>query len=306
MVQIALVLIALGLVALVVGFMERLKAGRVADAPLVKTGDAAAQGPAVANPKGGLSAQGDVLCREPLISPVTGVPCLYYALKVTASWKDGDREKSKELTKEKRAAQFTIDDGSGPVWVDAREGGDFEPSQKKEETKSTSLLGGITGQDLVFGNYRVSTGLLSLGTKYEVVEEVLPVVPRLYACGKTASGGVIAAPGWRSLILSGKSRDELLAGAAKSAKMFLGGGAGAFAVGVALAVVASLTAPPATAAVPATTSATATATAQAPAPTADDTATPAASTPAPSSKPAPKLPTAAPASKAARAPKPKR
>jgi hypothetical protein len=292
MVQIALVLIALGFIALVVGFMERLKAGRVSDAPLVKTGDAAARGAAVANAKGGLSAEGNVLCREPLVSPVTGVPCLYYSLKVTASWKDGDHEKSRELTKEKRAAQFAIDDGSGPVPVDARDGGDFEPSQKKEETQSTSLLGGLTGKDLVFGNYRISTGLLSLGTKYEVVEEVLPVVPRLYACGKTGAGGAIAAPGWRSLILSAKSRDELLAGAAKNAKMFLGGGAGAFAVGVALAVVASLTAPPATAAVPVTTSAPAAAPAEttAPAATAATAAPTATSTPAPVSKPAARLP----------------
>src|SRR5262249_30229961 len=161
--QIALVLIALGIVGLIYGFLQKLKAGRVADAPLVKTGEAAAKGAAAANPKGGISAEGNVVCQQPLISPVTGVPCLYYALKVTASWKDGDHQKSKELTHEKRAAQFAVDDGSGPVWVDARQGGDFEPTQKKEETKGTSLLGGITGQDLVFGNYRVSTGMLSLG-----------------------------------------------------------------------------------------------------------------------------------------------
>ncbi len=303
MVQVALVLVALGIIGLIYGFMQKVKAGRVADAPLVKTGEAAAKGSAAANPKGGISAEGNVVCREPLVSPVTGVPCLYYQLKVTASWKDGDSVKSKELTKEKRAARFAVDDGSGPVWIDAREGGDFEPSQKKEETKGTSLLGGITGQDLVFGNYRVSTGMLSLGTKYEVVEEVLPVVPRLYACGKVGSSNEIVAPGWRSLILSSKSRDELLSHASQGAKMFLGGGAGAFVVGSVLCVVAALTAPPAKAA----TSAASTTTAVAVAPChghgeaapADDTA--AAASAIPAAHPAAAKPAATPAPRAAHA-----
>ena len=305
MVQIALALIAAGIVGLICGIYFKVRAGRVAGAPLVKTGEAAAQGAAAAGPKGAISAEGNVVCQQPLVSPVTGVPCLYYQLKVTASWKDGDTQKSKELTKEKRAAQFAIDDGSGPVWVDAREGGDFEPTQKKEETQGTSLLGGITGQDLVFGNYRVSTGMLSLGTKYEVVEEVLPVVPRLYACGKVGQSHAIAAPGWRSLILSEKSRDELLAGATKGAKMFLGGGGGALAVGTALAVVASMMAPPAKAEVPAASVAVATAApvetaaAVAPDPSASASSTAVAARPA--AKPGP-----APASKSARVAKPKK
>src|SRR6185369_12332400 len=131
---------------------------------------------------------------------------------------------------------FTLDYGSGPVAIDAREGGDFEPTRKFDETKGTSLLGGITGQDLMFGNLRIQTGMLSMGTKYQVEEEVLGVEPRLYACGRTEGGNRIAAPGWRSLILSNKTRDELLSHATKSAKVFLAGGAATFAVGIALAV----------------------------------------------------------------------
>ncbi len=306
MVQFALILVALGILGLVYGVFQKVKAGRVADAPLVKTGEAAQRGAAAGNAKGGISAEGNVLCQEPLVSPVTGVPCLFYKLEVTASWKDGDTTKTRELTKEKRAARFALDDGSGPVWVDAREGGDFEPTQKKEETKSTSLLGGITGQDLMFGNYKVSTGMLSLGTKYEVVEEILPVVPKLYACGKAGSSHEIAAPGWRSLILSSKSRDELLAHSSAHAKMFLGGGAGAFAVGTALCVVAALTAPPAKAEAPAPTAVAAAPTAvETAAPAAEDTAAAPATATATAARPALK-PAAAPAPKQARAAKPKK
>jgi hypothetical protein len=302
MVQIALVLISLGILGVILGIFQKAKAGRVSGAPLVKTGQAAAQGAAAANPKGGISAEGNVVCPQPLISPVTGVPCLYYQLTVTASWKDGDTQKRKELTKEKRAAQFALDDGSGPVWVDAREGGDFEPTQKKEETKSTSLLGGITGQDLVFGNYKVSTGILSLGTKYEVEEVVLPLVPKLYANGKAGAHHEIGTPGWRQLILSGKSREELLARVTRDTKIFLGGGGGAFAMGTVLAVVGAMLAPPAKAA---TTAASVAVTATA-APADTGAAAPADTSAASAPVKAAAKPSAAPAAKGARAAKPKR
>jgi hypothetical protein len=235
----AAIIIAASIIALVWGIFQKVKAGRVMDAPLVRTGDAGQRGAQVANPKGGLSAQGNVLCQQPLTSPMSGVPCLYYSLKVTASWKEGDATKTKELQHHKMAAQFAIDDGTGPVWVDATEGGDFEPNKTQEVTQGTGIIGGITGQELVFGNFRVQTGMLALGTKYTVREEILPVVPRLYACGKTVNGS-IAAPGFRSLILSNKSRDELLASATKGSKYsFIGGGV-AFALGGILAVLSAV------------------------------------------------------------------
>jgi len=53
---------------------------------------------------------------------------------------------------------------------------------------------------------------------------------------------VISAPGWRALILSQRSRDEFLASATKSAKMFLFGGIGTFVAGSALAVIGQMTA----------------------------------------------------------------
>ena len=241
MVAVASILILIGIVGLIYGIMEKLKAGRVMDAPLVSTGDAASKGPQVAGNRGAISAQGGVTCQQPLISPMSGVPCLYYEIKCTATWKDGDSEKSKEIDKQKVAAQFAIDDGTGPVWVDAREGGDFEPSQSKSETKSTGLIAGITGGDLMFGQYRVSTGLLSIGTKYQVEEKVLPMQQRLYVCGKAAEGGgAITAPSWRALIMSNKTRDDLLASAMKGSKIALIVGASAMVVGIAMGVVSSM------------------------------------------------------------------
>jgi hypothetical protein len=234
---IGMLAVALGIIGIIYGFMQKLKAGRVADAPMVSTSQAS-QGQG-ASPKGAISAQGKVNCPQPLIAPFSGTPCLFYELKVTARWKEGDHERTKEIDHQKAAAPFAIDDGSGPVQVDASKGGDFEPSQVREETKSTGLIGGITGQELVFGSYRLQTGMLALGTKYTVREDVLPVQPHLYACGKSAPGA-ITSPDWRQLLLSNKSRDDMLAAATKGAKTFLIGGAAAFVGGILLAALSQI------------------------------------------------------------------
>jgi hypothetical protein len=237
---IGLAIFALGLIGFIYGIFQRLKVGRVSGAPLVKTGEAAARGPAAAGQRGAVSAEGNVLCPQPLVAPVSGTPCLYYEIKCTARWKDGNAERQKEIARERVAAEFAIDDGSGPVRVEANQGGDFEPTQRKSETKGTGLLGGITGTDLEFGQYRVSTGALSLGTKYTVEETVLPLTPRLYVCGKATAHHSIGSPDWRQMLLSAKSRDELLGSASRGAKMFLAGGTAALALGATLATVGQL------------------------------------------------------------------
>jgi len=215
-------LVALGILGLVYYFFMRMRAGRVSDAPFVKTGEAAAKGMAAANAKGAISTEGNVACPQPLTAPLSGKMCLFYELKVTATWKAGDTEKTRELQHEKRAAQFGVDDGSGPVWVDAHEGGDFEPSEERSETKTTGLIGSLTGQDLVFGNnFRIATGLLSIGTKYFVEEKILPAVPKLYVCGKVGPSNEIAAPSWRQLLLTSKSRADYLGHAMAHAKIAL-------------------------------------------------------------------------------------
>lgn len=236
---IGMILLTLGIIGTIYGIMMKLRAGRVTSAPFVKTGEAAQKGATLANNKGQISVEGNVQCAQPLEAPVSGGQCLFYELKVTASWKDGDRQKSKEITHEKRAAQFGVDDGSGPVWVDAREGGDFEPEQKKSITKSTGLIGGITGKDLEFGNYRIGTGVLSIGTSYQVEETVMPLVPKMYVCGKVGSSNEILKPSWRNLLLSNKSRDQYLADASKTAKLALIGGSSALAVGIILGIVSN-------------------------------------------------------------------
>ncbi|MEO8874683.1 MAG: GIDE domain-containing protein, partial [Polyangiaceae bacterium] len=236
----------IALIVLVFGLLQRTKAKRVADAPFVSTLDAGSRGKEVASPKGAISAQGQVRCDQPVIAPMSGTPSLWYKIKVTASWKDGNENKTRELETQQAAASFSINDGTGEVWIDARKGGDFTPTLSRSETKGAGLIGGLTGQELVFGNHRISPGIMGIGTKYTVSEECLPVENRLYVCGVVGDRS-ITAPGWRNLLISSKTREELFESATKNAKMMLMGGAGAFAVGLVLSVVGMVFAPPAAA-----------------------------------------------------------
>jgi hypothetical protein len=242
--SVGIVVVVLGILGILYGIVQKVKAGRIVDAPLVTTGDAARSGQSLAGPKGQISAQGGVVCATPVVAPFSGQHCLYYKITCKAEWKEGQVNESKVIDERVEAATFAIDDGTGPIWIDAREGGDFEPTHTKRATQGTGVLGGITGTELTFGNYRVQTAMFSMGTKYTVEEEILPFVPRLYACGKVAEqGGAIVSPKWRQLILSAKSRDELLASATKGAKIALAVGAAAFFVGSTMAAVGHLLAP---------------------------------------------------------------
>lgn len=251
LVPLGMAIVALGIIGIIWGIFQKMKAGRVSDAPFVKTGDAASKGLQVATPKGAISVEGAVQCAAPVTAPVSGQPCLWYHLKATVSWKDGEESKSKELENQKVAAAFSVDDGSGAVFIEASEGGDFEPTQSKKDSKKVGLIAGIKGTDLTFGSYTISTGIGSMEETYEVEEEYMPLQPRLYVCGKATERGVITSPDWRQLLLSNKTRDELLGSAQKTAKMSLLGGGIAFAIGSGLALVGQLTADPADKAEPA-------------------------------------------------------
>jgi hypothetical protein len=244
------VLIALvGLVALAFGGLQKFKSGRLSKAPFVKSHDAATRGDQVAGDKGAISVEGDVKCPEPLISPVTGTPCLYYEVKVVGHWKEGDSTKSKDYFTEKKAAAFAVDDGTGAVPIAADSGGDFELEKKFDQTKKEGVFADLKNafsknkEPIVFGNFSFENPPMSKADKFTCTEYVLPIPQRLYVVGKHTAG-VIGPPNWTSLILSKKSREQLMGSTAKAAKFSLIGGGAAATVGVALAVVGHLTAPP--------------------------------------------------------------
>ncbi len=239
----AAILVAAGIIGLIYGGMQKFKAGRLSKAPFAKTGEAATK-PSVAGEKGAISVEGTVKAPQPLLSPVTGTPCLYYELKVVGTWKDGDSTQSKDYVDEKSAARFTLDDGSGAITVDAAKGGDFEPLEKTfEETKKEGFFADLKnavgkGQPMMFGKYAFHNPVNSKADKFQCIEKVFKVQPKLYAVGKL-DGGKITAPNWTSLILSNKSREELLGATTKGAKNFLLGGGVVAGVGLIVGVVSN-------------------------------------------------------------------
>jgi hypothetical protein len=239
----AAILVAAGIAGLVYGGMQKFKAGRLSKAPFAKTGEAA-KNPSVSGEKGSISVQGAVRAPQPMRSPVTGTLCLFYELKVVGTWKDGDSSQSKDYVDEKAAARFTLDDGSGPVGVEAGAGGDFEPlEQTFQETKKEGFFADLKtavgkGKPMMFGNYAFANPVNSKADKFECTERVFKVQPSLFAVGKL-EGGKIVAPSWTSLILSNKSREELLGATTKGAKNFLVGGGAVAAVGLVLGLVSN-------------------------------------------------------------------
>lgn len=182
-------LIGFGIVAVAYGALSQAKARRALEAPLARTADVA-RGQVRVGANRQVSVHGGVICVRALVAPVSGKPCLFYRVTRTAKWNDGDKIASKVLDQQVRAAHFAVDDGSGAVWIDARHGGDFEPMLRRTDAKSGAF-----------------------GTTYEIEEEILPVLPRIYVCGRAPErGGAIEASTFRPLIISSKTRDELIGG----------------------------------------------------------------------------------------------
>ena len=231
-----------------VGFgVQKYKAGRLADTPLENTGDVASKGDEVAGDKGAISAEGDLQYDELLESPVTGTQCLYYRLDVNAEWKSGEETESHHVTDEEQAAPFSIDDGSGPVQIDASEGGDLEDLEETfDEKRGPGIVS--TSNSIEFGEngFSVMTGQKVRGVripddaKYHVEEEVLRPMDFAYANGKVTEDNAIGSPSWASLILSSKTYDEIVESTEGFAQKLMYGASAATVVGAALTIVAQV------------------------------------------------------------------
>lgn len=227
MFTVAMILLGVAAMGLVGFLMQRHKAGRLGNTPLVSTSDAAQKGASVAGAKGAISVQGKLACAQPLVSPVTRTTCVYFETKVTAEWKVSDSEKRSVLVTERReAAPVAIDDGSGPVQVALSHLSNDDTKQVFKKSNKMGLLNVMDGRTLKFGDqgFTVTAGMPSdkgdripSDAEYTVVETVLPVLHTAYVAGK-ADGGKIVAPSWVSLMVSAKSRDELLAATASMMK----------------------------------------------------------------------------------------
>jgi hypothetical protein len=248
MVGIGVLVLFIGALALVGGIVQRVRSGRLASTPFAKTGDIVQRGSAVAGDKGAISTEGRVVSNALVTSPVTGTQCLYCETLVTATWKVGDASFTERVTDEKVATQMGLDDGSGIVWIDASNGGDFDAKQTFKKKDSRGLMSAITGKPLTFGDrgfavpqgLRVHGKLIPDSAEFEVTERCLLPVEHLYANGKLDAQGRIGSPSWTALILSTKKRDELMAATAQWSKYLLVGGGVTSTAGALVAAVGAL------------------------------------------------------------------
>jgi hypothetical protein len=242
------VLAFLAVAALLVGLMQHLKGKKILAAPFKKTGEIASN-PAAADAKGIVSCEGAIQTQQPAVAPCSGTPCVYFEIELIQEWEkhvvteDGHKtEKGKDTIQTvKTGAVFFIDDGSGPVAIDPRQGMSVELDKSFEQSQNVSHGDVIFGQ---FHGHVPHAGGDKHGRGVKVIEKIVPVQGGMFVMGQLANQAITKPQGMLgSLVASRKGRNALL-GATKRNKMigFVVGGL-FFVPGVGLSIFANPPAP---------------------------------------------------------------
>lgn len=208
-------LIALAVVGLVIGVLQRAKMKKILAAPFKKTGEVA-QNPQAGDAKGTISTEGAIQVQQPLVAPCSGKPCVYYEIKVERMWEKQVNTENGVKTEKgtstvsttEQGSQFYVNDGSGPVGVDAREKVDTELTKSFEQAQNVSY------GDLTFGQYHVHVpyhGGDERTTGIRATEKILPSDGNVFVMGKLAAGVITKQDGMLGKVLiSTKGRDKLV------------------------------------------------------------------------------------------------
>lgn len=207
-------LLAVAVVLVIVGFMQRAKMKRILAAPFKKTGEIASN-PQAGDAEGLVSTEGRIVAPQPILAPCSGKPCLYYEIKAERKWEktvateDGHKTQSgsSTISTTENGSVFQVDDGSGPIGVDAREKVDCDLTKSFEQTQ------GAWG-DVYFGQYHVHVPHSS-GEEYTkgvtVTEKIIPAEGALFVLGKLAGGTITKRDGMLGkIMMSTKGRDSLI------------------------------------------------------------------------------------------------
>lgn len=265
MTAIGAILLLIGVMALLGGIVQKMRAGRLGETPFAPTGQVGAQGRALADAKGTISTQGQVQTQSLLTSPVSGAQCVYFSWQLEVEWTENNATQKYTVMEEAQAVPFAVNDGSGPavVAIDAKRGGEFAVTKPFDKKKfSRGLLAAMGSKPIeVTPGFSIPASVQVKGAlgrmievpvtaTYYLTEQFLEPRGPFYVNGKIQDDGSISSPSWASLLIMDKSRDELLAGSAGLSKKALIGGAVASPLGAIFLVVGYLTkapeAPPAT------------------------------------------------------------
>lgn len=203
------VVVLVGLLSFGAGAGAKGRIEQISGASSITTADAAK-----ATPGGFVCVRGRTICDAPVMSPVTGTKCLSFTYSADAEYSERvvdktDPNKTKTETKhrslgdDKQIAKFALDDGSGPVRIDAAAGGDIEMTDVPAQTYVTRAAneGAVR-----LGNLSYSVTGFPMGTTFTATERVLLPTDAMFACGRIENGVL----GTSDLILSTKSREEVL------------------------------------------------------------------------------------------------
>ena len=138
MTAIGAILLLIGVMALLGGIVQRMRAGRLGETPFAPSGQVGAQGRALADAKGTISTQGPQVQTQGLrTSPLSGAQCVYFAWQLEVEWTENNATQKYTVMQEAQAVPFAVNDGSGPAVaaIDAKRGGEFavtKPFDKKK------------------------------------------------------------------------------------------------------------------------------------------------------------------------------
>jgi hypothetical protein len=217
------VLVFLALIALVFGLLQHLKGKKILAAPFKKTGEIA-QNPGVADAKGIVSCEGGVSAQQPAFAPCSGTPCVYFEIEVIQEWskhvitEDGSKtEKGKDTIQTvKSGAVFFVDDGSGPMAVDPRQGMDVELDKSFEQEQNVSY------GDVHFGQFHTHVPHAS-GDKHghgvKVIEKIVPIQGGMFVMGQLANQTITKPSGMLGTLRASRKGRAALLGATKRNSM---------------------------------------------------------------------------------------
>ncbi|MFT3764067.1 MAG: GIDE domain-containing protein [Minicystis sp.] len=223
-------LVAVALVALIVGILQQMKAKKILAAPFRKTGEIA-QNPQVADAKGTVSCEGAMVVQQPLMAPCSGKPCIYYEVELIRSWEKTVQTENglktekgtTSISTNHMGSQIYVNDGSGPVGADFRQDVDCDMEKSFEQMQNVSY------GDVVFGQYRAhvpydASDKRTVGVK--AVEKLIPAQGNVFVMGKLAGGVITKQDGMLGkLLASTKGRDKLIGVTKRNALIgFIAGG----------------------------------------------------------------------------------
>lgn len=241
-------LVFVAAVAALVGFLQHRKGKKILAAPFKRTGEIASN-PGVADAKGFISCEGAIEAPQPVFAPCSGTPCVYYEVEVVQEWEkhvnteDGHKvEKGKTtIQNAKGGTIFNVNDGSGPVAVDPREGLSVELDKTFEQAQNVSY------GDVIFGQFQAHVphaGGDKHGRSVKVVEKIVPVQGRMFINGQLTNQMISKPKGMLgSLHGSRKGRAALLGATKRNSKIGLIAAAACFVPGLAMAIFADPPAP---------------------------------------------------------------